>query len=124
MEILGCKNKMRKHSIYKFLINVYQIFKYTNPSDLIGLHVLYTLYIHACVHVLSRKVMSDFLRPPGSSVHRIFQEYWSGLPFPSPGIEPKSPASPALAGGFFTYEPSGKPHLTHTPSIQTILMSG
>ena len=25
-------------------------------------------------------------RPPGSSVHGIFQkEYWSGLPFPSPG---------------------------------------
>ena len=24
--------------------------------------------------------------PPGSSVHGIFQqEYWSGLPFPSPG---------------------------------------
>ena len=73
MEILGCKNKMRKHSIYKFLINVFQIFKYTNPSDLIGLHVLYTLYTHAYVHVLSRKVMSDFLWPPGSSVHRIFQ---------------------------------------------------
>ena len=33
------------------------------------------------------------------------QEYWSGLPFPSPGIEP---ISPALAGGFFTTEPSGK----------------
>ena len=36
------------------------------------------------------------------------QEYWSGLPFPSPkdlpdpGIEPVSLASPALAGGFFT----------------------
>ena len=36
------------------------------------------------------------------------QEYWSGLPFPSPGdlpdpgIEPRSLASPALAGGFFT----------------------
>ena len=36
------------------------------------------------------------------------QEYWSGLPYPSPGdlpdpgIEPKSLASPALAGGFFT----------------------
>ena len=36
---------------------------------------------------------------PGSSVHGILrQEYWSGLPFPSPGylpkpgIEPKSPA--------------------------------
>ena len=36
------------------------------------------------------------------------QEYWSGLQFPSqgdlsePGIEPTSPVSPALAGGFFT----------------------
>ena len=36
------------------------------------------------------------------------QGYWSGLPcspsgdLPAPGIEPKSPMSPALAGGFFT----------------------
>ena len=35
---------------------------------------------------------------PGSSLHGILQEYWSGLPFPSlgdlpaPGIEPGSPA--------------------------------
>ena len=35
-------------------------------------------------------------------------EYWSGLPFPTPGdlpdpgIEPTSLVSPALAGGFFT----------------------
>ena len=42
------------------------------------------------------------------------EEYCSGLPFPSPGdrpdsgIEPASPASPALTGGFFTTEPSGK----------------
>ena len=41
------------------------------------------------------------------------QEYWSGLPFPTPrnlsnaGIEPMSPASPALAGRFFTTEPPG-----------------
>ena len=40
------------------------------------------------------------------------QEHWGGLPFPSaghlpnPGIEP---ASPALAGGFLTSEPPGKP---------------
>jgi len=40
------------------------------------------------------------------------QEYWSGLPFPSPGDLPDpgiKPASPALAGGFFTTEPPGKP---------------
>jgi len=36
------------------------------------------------------------------------QEYWNGLPFPTPGhlpysgIEPISLVSPALAGGFFT----------------------
>ena len=32
------------------------------------------------------------------------QEYCSGLPFPSPGIEPMSLVSPALACGFFTTE--------------------
>ena len=42
------------------------------------------------------------------------QEYCSGLPFPSldlsdPGIEPESPAFPALAGGFFMTVPPGKP---------------
>ena len=43
------------------------------------------------------------------------QEYWNGLPFPSPGDLPYpgiKPASPALAGRFFTTEPSGKPALT------------
>ena len=43
-------------------------------------------------------------------------EYWSGLPFPSPGnllnpgMEALSPESPALVGGFFTTEPPGKSH--------------
>ena len=34
------------------------------------------------------------------------QEYWSGLPFPSPGDLPDpgiKPVSPALAGGFFRH---------------------
>ena len=40
------------------------------------------------------------------------QEYWSGLPFPTPGDLPDpgiklvSLASPTIAGGFFTTEPS------------------
>ena len=43
------------------------------------------------------------------------KEHWCGLPFPPPGnlpdsgIKPTSPVPPALAGGFFTTEPSGKP---------------
>jgi len=39
------------------------------------------------------------------------QEYWSGLPFPSPGDLPEpgiEAVSLALAGGFFTTEPPGK----------------
>ena len=42
------------------------------------------------------------------------QEYWSGLPFPSPGDLPDpgiEPVSPALAGGSFTTKPPGKPLL-------------
>ena len=43
------------------------------------------------------------------------QEYWSGLSFPlpgdllDPGIEPVSPASPALQVDTFTAEPLRKP---------------
>jgi len=42
------------------------------------------------------------------------QEYWSGLPIPSPGnlpnpgIKSTCLVSPALAGGFFTAEPPGE----------------
>ena len=45
------------------------------------------------------------------------QGYWSRLPFlspgdlPDPGIQLSSLASPALAGGFFTTEPQGKPFI-------------
>ena len=40
------------------------------------------------------------------------QEYWSGLPFPTPGDLPNpgiEPGSPILAGEFFTTKPPGKP---------------
>ena len=62
------------------------------------------------------------------------QEYWSGLPFPSPENLPNpgiKPVSPALTGGFFTTEPPGKPsmlvvepykdayHSSHHPSEET-----
>ena len=58
-----------------------------------------------------RSVMSDFGTPRTAarqaplSMGFSRQEYWSGLPFPSPG-DPPHPGieskSPALAGGFFT----------------------
>ena len=52
------------------------------------------------------------------------QEYWSGLLFPppgdlsNPGIKPMSSAPPALAGGYFTTEPPGKPN-NHSMVHQT-----
>ena len=61
---------------------------------------------------------------PWTVSHRLLlelsrQEYWSGLPFPTPGklpdseIEPTSLASPASAGKFFTTVPPGKSN-THS----------
>ena len=50
---------------------------------------------------------------PGSSLYGISrQEYWRGLPFPSPGDLPNpgiKSAFPTVAGGFFTTKPLGKP---------------
>ena len=72
--------------------------------------------------LFSCSVMSDSLQPHGLtcqvplSMELSRQEYWGGLPFspprdlPNPGIELVSPEYPALAGGFFTTEPPGKPH--------------
>ena len=68
--------------------------------------------------------MSNSLQPHGLQPTRLLypwgfsrQEYWSGLPCPSPRnvpdpqTEPVSPASPALAGRFFTTELPGGPEL-------------
>ena len=73
------------------------------------------------MNVPSHSVVSDFRQPHGLahqaplSMGFSGQEYWSGLPFPSPGdlpdsgIEPVSLASPALADGCFTTVPPGMP---------------
>ena len=51
------------------------------------------------------------------SVEFSWQEYWSGLPFSTPGdvfdpgIKPASPECPALAGRFFKTAPPGKPQI-------------
>ena len=54
-------------------------------------------------------------RSPDFSVHGIFQqEYWSGLPFPSPGALPYpgiKPMSPALEGRFFHHCTTWEAHL-------------
>ena len=61
--------------------------------------------------MLGRSAVSDSFVIPWTVAHQVplsiefsRQEYWSGLPFhtpgdlPDPGIEPGSPVSPAFAG--------------------------
>ena len=56
--------------------------------------------------------------PPSMGFPR--QEYWSGLPLPSPGDLPDSgiePRSPALQADALTSEPPGKPILWASCSV-------
>ena len=49
--------------------------------------------------------------PPSMEFSR--QEYWSGLPFPSPGYLPNSgikPGSPTMQADTLPSKPPGKPH--------------
>ena len=74
-----------------------------------------------CAHLLSHVQLSV---TPGTvacqaplSIGFSRQEYWNGLPFPTPGylldlkIQLMSPVSPALIGGFFITAQPEKPSL-------------
>ena len=80
------------------------------------------VHIYMCVYVWSLSHVQLFETPWTiafqTPLSRGFsrQEYWSGLPFSPPGNLPNpgiKPMSPALAGGFFTTEPPGKPVSTY-----------
>ena len=69
--------------------------------------------------LFSHEVMSSYFVIPWTvacqallSAEFLRQKHWSGLPFPSPGYLSDlgiEAVSHALAGGFFTTEPSGNP---------------
>ena len=85
--------------------------------------ILMKPYIYVLL-LFSQSVMSNSFTTPWTVARQApllmgfpRQEYWSGLPFPSPGdlpdpgIKPTSLGPPALAGGFFTIEPAGENHM-------------
>ena len=92
------------------------------PCIKFGTHLLYKkshISTKRLLLLFSHSVVSDSFWDPGTIAHQAplslgfsRQESWSRLPLPSPrdlpdlGIEPEFPA---LAGGFFTTEPSEKP---------------
>ena len=100
-----------------------------------GVHqVLISYLFYTCM--LSHSVVSDSAWPHGQWPRLLCLWDFSGknteqcgLPFPppgdlpNPGIEPMSPDSPALAGGFFTTEPPGKPTILYTVSIAYVYVS-
>ena len=80
---------------------------------------------HVCMHA-----QLCLTATPWTVIHQaplsmgfLQQEYWSGLPFPSPGylpnprIGPASAVSLALAGRFFSTEQPGKPVLSHNSTL-------
>ena len=83
--------------------------------------LLELIYVYVYVGVLSRFSHTRLFATPWTvacqaplSTGFPRQEYWSGLPFPSPGdlpnprTEPASPMSPALSGLFFTISATWK----------------
>ena len=82
-----------------------------------------------CVHAQSLSCFWLFATLWTVALHALksmgfsWQEYWNGLPFPSPEDLPSpgiQPASSSLAGGFFTTEPPGKP-CRHTKLNHNVL---
>ena len=65
-------------------------------------------FIYSCLAAQLCPTLCDSVdcSPPGSSVHGVSQGRTLEWVLPDPGIEL---GSPALAGGFFTAEPPGKP---------------
>ena len=71
------------------------------------------MHMRSFVHLFLTPWTVAHLAPLSMGFSR--QEYWSGLPFPTPGylpsdpgMGPASPASPNVAGGFFTTAPPEK----------------
>ena len=81
-------------------------------AEVEALHLGFDFYLVCACSVQLSETPRTVAHQAPLSMGFFRQEYWRGLPFPSPGdlshpwIEP---ASPALTGGFFTTEPPGKP---------------
>ena len=91
----------------------------------------FSYYLPLLVHAPAQQCLTlweplDCNRQTSLSMVFLKQEYWSGLPFPSPGdipspgIKPASPEFPALQTDSFPAELSGKPSSSHTLIITQI----
>ena len=91
--------------IFKSLLQIHnEVFR----GDLIS-ETCFEVKLISCVRLFATPWTVAYQAPPSMGFSR--QEYWSGLPFPSPGDLPNSgikPGSPALQADALTSEPPGK----------------
>ena len=80
---------------------------------------MYKEYVYVCAQLLSGV---QFLVNPWAVARQALsmefsrQEYWNGLPFPSPGVLPDPGIelrSPALQADSLLSEPPGKPNIAY-----------
>ena len=86
---------------------------------------LAVVVVQSLSHVRFFATLWTVARQAPLSMEFFRQEYWSGLPFPSPGDLPDpgiEQTSPALAGRFFTTEPLGKPCVQYKRKFTICLM--
>ena len=99
---LGCSVSVKSYAVYRSrIIKIVQSTKHL---------LVVVVKLLSCVRLFATPWTVAYQAPPFMGFSR--QEYWSGLPFPSPGdlpdpgIKPRSPTSQADA---LTSEPPGKP---------------
>ena len=107
--------------------------QWAGPLSLVPGGLVARIQCSCCLSLASvsgRELKSHFepLHPKAavSNSLRPMDHSWSGLPFPppgdlsDPGIKPTSPASPVLAGGFFTTEPPENPVIHYAEQLTSI----
>ena len=87
-----------------------ELYIYNSSTHKVSLKVK-VLVIQLCLTLCDPM---DYIPPGSLSMEFSKEEYWSGLPFPSPGDLPDpgiKPGSPALLADSLLFEPAGKPQI-------------
>ena len=121
-DILYCGRQFEEKFLQLQLSENKNFLKNWCPHKITILNLSVTVYVCVCARVCMHMALShvQLLQLPWTTVHQAplsvalsRQEYWSGLPFPSPrdlpdpGIRPTSLSPPALTGEFFMTLPPG-----------------
>ena len=113
------------HSFHQYLLNIHYVQSIVRFDDCAGHGFPIDCLTPAQGYVFSVLTRVQLFPTPWTVAHQAplsmgfsRQEYWCELPLPppadlpDPGIKLESHVSPALAAGFFTTKPPGKPPST------------